>query len=503
VETGIPRSIEVKVMRLLSWTFGSRWFWATLLIAASVGCVELDRRGLAPWNRPEVDESLVAAPSVDLGDFGDAAPFEGLDEFPADFAADVDLGAETDGGPASRTGDSTRPSEPGLVDVDDRSPREHTGSGFDFDAFDRDTFDREPTPPETTRRLRDPFSNAPNAGETERRDGGVPSADDLAGAPAGLGFDDGERDDDGFGTRERFELRGQLDRLGSIDDRNEFDPVISPPGAVVGVEDDLDTRPLDPANAYELKLERIDDGSHETRVAKPAADEAATTTIEILEVELDVTAPLRMTAGGTAKFEVVVRNPGDTPLRDVVLVAQFDEGFALPGRSARAARKRFGDLSGGETRKVGLVVESRAGAPAGRTCVHFAVDAEGIDSVQKRICIDVREPVVRLDVNGPQRRRAGERGEFTVTLVNDSPRELEEVRLTLDHPESMIPRAGSRGVERRTGQLVWPLGRVAAGEEIEVQASFACTTPGQACLTVALEAREAPSEPRRFCVVVE
>jgi hypothetical protein len=498
-------------MKLLSWTLGSRWFWATLLVAGTVGAVELDRRGIAPWNEPPVDESLVAAPTVDLGEAGDFASigepgaFDGLDATPVDlvggtdvpvdsgFGLDENLVAGT--GRGFDTGFDGGDFGTGDLGTDDFGTVDDFGRGGD--AFDFDTFDRvSPSSAEQPvgRPLRDPFPRepAPRTGPDAARDRVDPPVDSTIDSPNSV-------------VEERFELRERLDRLERLDDGERFDPLASPPGETVA-PDAAGRPPLDPATAHELPLERVDGGRSRTKVDKPAREAAPPVVQQLLEIELDVTAPLRMTAGGGAKFELVVRNPGDRPLENVVLTAQLDDGLALPGRPARGARKQFGTLAGGETRKLGLAVEALAvGGPSGadRRCVQFAVEANGLETVQKRICVEVREPVVRLEVTGPQRRRVGERGEFEVTIVNDSDRALEDVRLKIDHPTVLVPRAASQGAVRGAGQLEWSLDRIAPGETVTLQAAFDCSKSGPACLNVALAARDVPGETQRFCVTVE
>lgn len=379
-------------MRLFTLVFGSRIFWALLLIGGTVAAIELDRRGLAPWRQAATD-GPVELPTVDLGEPGEPSAF---DAEPGSFG----FGDEYE-----------FPSEAELDRRDDRDDLDDLA-----DTGRRESGRREPERRETERR--------DNPYGFDERDLAAGFGDEMAGGfgdegradpldepdfgdAGSFGDETGLGDDDTFGDAGSFgdDLDDDPTTLGSRGERGgfdsfggDFDPLLDEPfepedvGAATSRDrelDDLD-RPLDLDNSFELELEPVDDEPPKEEVpARPTSEERRRPVVGPAELVLDVSAPTRMKAKETQTFEVVVRNTGGEPARDVVLTAHLDDGIEMPGRRARAARKRMGDLAPGETRRLELDLSA---PKTGRPCVKFAVDATGLEAINKRICVRISAP---------------------------------------------------------------------------------------------------------------
>lgn len=354
-------------MKLFALVFGSRWFWALLLIGGTVGAVELDRRGLAPWQKQYGEP--VELPTVDLGEPGADGLGASFDAPPADFGA-------------------------GLGDP----------VGFE-DEFDFPTADvgkpRTFEPPKGSRDLAG--TDAPPF-EFDEQDLAADFGDEFAGGFGNDGFDTGNSLEDPFpadppstGTSRRTG-RDSFDDAPALDDDlvNGFDPLrdepYEPRPSTTETSRRTDDGPLDPEHSFELELEPVDDvparpTGHERNREEPAVEEQRPT--GPAKLVLDITAPLRATTKETKTFEVIVRNSGGRAARDVVLTARLDGGFEMPGRDSRAARKKMGRLEPGETRRLQLDLR---GTQAGRPCVHFGVAGTDLSGVQKRICVEISNP---------------------------------------------------------------------------------------------------------------
>jgi uncharacterized repeat protein (TIGR01451 family) len=231
-----------------------------------------------------------------------------------------------------------------------------------------------------------------------------------------------------------------------------------------------------------------------------------------LELEVHQVTP-NVLVGGEARFEVVIRNVGDSTATGVVLRDVFDQGLTHPSAPPgvfEIENKNVGDIGPGDSRSLFLTFGIKQ---AGRLRQVISASSREGAQIERQAFIDVqqpqRQPQGRLQVSklGPRQRNVGETALFTLSIKNvgDAPLTNLEVADTYD-PELQPQPAGE--AELRSGSLFWRIPRLGVGETWRRDVSCQCAAPKQeACGTVSVTAETgtltgAISQAERSCTEI-
>lgn len=218
--------------------------------------------------------------------------------------------------------------------------------------------------------------------------------------------------------------------------------------------------------------------------------------------------------GGQARFEVVIRNVGDSPATGVVLRDVFDQGLthprAPPGQNT-IENSTVGDLRPGESRSLNMTFGVVSAGRLGQ--VFTATSREG-ERVEKQAFIDVQQPRQqpqgRLEVRkqGPRLRNVGESAPFTLSIKNVGEAPLTNIEINDQYDLALQPQPTQPGAQIRNGSLFWSVPRIEVGETKRFDVNCQCIAAKlKACSTVSVTAETgtfigAVSKSEKWCTEI-
>jgi uncharacterized repeat protein (TIGR01451 family) len=136
-----------------------------------------------------------------------------------------------------------------------------------------------------------------------------------------------------------------------------------------------------------------------------------------LQVQVSPASTQQVGVGDFVGFEVFITNTGDATARGAVVESRFDAGLKHLKDTLNRQAVSYDpfDLAPGKTKTVPLsfqVVEK------GTHCQTVTVTAGDVTSAPQRACVTVVEADLRMTVNGPRSRVAGDLAPFDVTIKN-------------------------------------------------------------------------------------
>ena len=212
---------------------------------------------------------------------------------------------------------------------------------------------------------------------------------------------------------------------------------------------------------------------------------------------LMVNAPETTAAGEPIPYEIVVSNRSVKGITDIVLECEFDASLEFPGSRESQVRRPLGALSVGASETVALALTPLS---SGQHCVVFRVTADGLDPVEKDVCVRSEAAPVSLSLSGPTVREVNQRAEYVLTVTNESGQSLSDARIHVRYDPALAVREASAGSQQEEQSLVWDLGVLQRDERVQIQMEFECLSEkAQACVSVRATTAETAAS-REGCV---
>lgn len=161
---------------------------------------------------------------------------------------------------------------------------------------------------------------------------------------------------------------------------------------------------------------------------------------------------------------ITVSNPGTGIAHDVVVHVTIPDGLENP--KGKSVEMGIGSLGPSEKREIRLPLSATAGGKG-----ILLVEARGANLVQKTQCeITIAAPKLKVEVAGPGLRYIGRHAQFTINVSNDGIAGTDNVRIVHLIPEGFEFVDADRGgkFDAQTGSVSWFVGRVDAGQNVQV-----------------------------------
>ncbi len=227
---------------------------------------------------------------------------------------------------------------------------------------------------------------------------------------------------------------------------------------------------------------------------------ATQTLVTAPKLELTVLADEEFAVGESIPLKFVLTNSGQGEAREVILRNLIPVGLEHP--AGADLEYEIGDLKGGETKEVTLVLTARQ---EGRYKNQASVRAVGGLNISNETEVQVIPSILGLSRSGPSRRFVGHAGSFEVTLANYSQRTVKEVRVVEQIPDGFeFKSATKQGVYNSTQRTVtWMLPQLKGGEELTLGITLIPRQTGTMELTVRAEERNGHQAEVAHAVKVE
>jgi uncharacterized repeat protein (TIGR01451 family) len=213
-------------------------------------------------------------------------------------------------------------------------------------------------------------------------------------------------------------------------------------------------------------------------------------------LELEILGNDTAKIGEEARFEVIIRNQGDTAATGLVLNDRFDEGFSHPNDrlGTRNITKPLSVTIGpGQSHTEFITFNILR---AGSLCHDVSIrSAEGAETA-KRACVNVAElsieeqPGMEVRKDGPRQSVVGETTLFTLSVKNTGRIPLTNVLVRDTYDSSLSPRPRTPGAEenRNTGsgpEFIWRIPRLEPGEIKKFEVDATCQAPKTRACSIA------------------
>ncbi len=209
------------------------------------------------------------------------------------------------------------------------------------------------------------------------------------------------------------------------------------------------------------------------------------------QLDLEITGDPNVQVGGTARFELVIRNTGTGQATGLVIRDQFDPGFSHlrdPDRNLEIENQLPGTLGPGETRSIFLTFDV---LKPGELCHDVTVTcAEGVRAID-RACVNAaaplpqNRPAVEITKQGPRQATVGETKLFATVVRNTGSVAVTNLQVVDEYDQFLTATPFTEGSRVENNRLVWTIPRLEPGDSRRFETQVLCRAPAaQACSTV-------------------
>jgi uncharacterized repeat protein (TIGR01451 family) len=199
-------------------------------------------------------------------------------------------------------------------------------------------------------------------------------------------------------------------------------------------------------------------------------------TVEEPQLTLSISGSHEVMVGETLTQIIVVSNPGTGIAHDVVVHAKLPQGLEHP--RGKIVEMGIGSLGPGESRELRLPLVGSAGGD-----VVVLVEARGSGNLAQsaQSSIRIAAPKLGVAVTGPGLRYVGRNAQYLVTVTNEGVAATDNVRITHLIPEGFEFIKADKGgkLDASTGSVIWFVGRLDAGESMQVAVDMTAKQIGE------------------------
>ena len=198
--------------------------------------------------------------------------------------------------------------------------------------------------------------------------------------------------------------------------------------------------------------------------------------VEEPQIGLTISGAHDVMVGETLVQTIVVSNSGTGIAHDVVVHAKVPEGLEHP--RGKVVEMGIGSLGPGESRELRLPLAAIAGCEA-----VLIVEARGSSNLSQtaQSAIKIAAPKLGVEVTGPSLRYIGRHAQYVVTVTNEGVAATDNVRIVHLVPEGFDFIKADKGgkYEAATGSVSWFIGRLEAGESLQVSTDLNARQTGE------------------------
>ncbi|MBX9678047.1 MAG: DUF11 domain-containing protein [Gemmataceae bacterium] len=211
-------------------------------------------------------------------------------------------------------------------------------------------------------------------------------------------------------------------------------------------------RAVRPGNATSTVSVATEEGQRDTK--------SVATQIVAGALKVSVNGPQNGVVGTPISFQVTVANPGDAPLENVTLVAQFDEGLEHESK-VRTINQNVGTLAPRGSSNSTLVLTPRV--PGKRLLRVIATSQNLSDTAETSV--NVQATAMNVSIDGPQKKYVGRNVEYSIKVSNPTDATLQGVMVRDRLPAELEFVEASPSGQFVNGEAIWNLGNLGPREE--------------------------------------
>jgi uncharacterized repeat protein (TIGR01451 family) len=202
--------------------------------------------------------------------------------------------------------------------------------------------------------------------------------------------------------------------------------------------------------------------------------QCATVNVAAPGLKLTVNAPATGAVGAPINYDINLTNAGSAAANNVVIRSEFDAGLEHESKSNPPLEMNIGTLAAGQSRAITLALTpNRTGKLSNR--ITASGDGGLIDRTES--IVDVQDAKLKVSIDGPKSRYAERPAEWTIHVANTSKMPLANVQLRDVLPAEVSFKQADNGGTFADRQVVWNLGTLQPGQEVQVKLATLCEQP--------------------------
>jgi uncharacterized repeat protein (TIGR01451 family) len=205
--------------------------------------------------------------------------------------------------------------------------------------------------------------------------------------------------------------------------------------------------------------------------------EAATTKLAVREplLHVAISGPEQVTIGQTAPQTITISNPGTGTTDEVMVEVELPAGLEH-GRGNRLAMP-IGALAPKQSHVIPLTLFATQGGPQS---IDVRATAGTTLHQEAGTTVLVAAPTLTVAMDGPSLRFVGRSAKYLVRVTNDGAAAADNVRVAHAVPKGFDFVSADKGGRFEAGpsQIVWYLGRVEAGQTVDLAAELTAASLG-------------------------
>ncbi len=203
-------------------------------------------------------------------------------------------------------------------------------------------------------------------------------------------------------------------------------------------------------------------------------EKCVTTQVTQAGLKVILSGPETGVVGRPVSFRVGIANPGGAPASNLVVRAAFDDGLRHESGN-KSVEVKLALLNPGEQRDLQPLVLTPT--KPGRQLVRVEAVAEGNLGDRAEQAVEIQEAQLKLGVAGPKKQYVGLPAEWEVRVSNPGKVPLTGVTVRNVLPPEVRFESSTEGGKPGTGEVVWEIGTLGAGEEKKVRVTTICAVP--------------------------
>lgn len=207
------------------------------------------------------------------------------------------------------------------------------------------------------------------------------------------------------------------------------------------------------------------------------AQQEADTTVTTPGLKVEISAPKTGVVDVPIAYSIRLTNTGTAELDSIQLVAEYDPGLESDqvknptnDRKLNVLKSTVAGLKAGETRTEALTLTPRR---PGALALRVTATSSGLQA-QDSFIVNITQPKVSLNVQGPDRRYVGRPADFRIIVKNEGEVEHTGVVVRDRLPPELTFKLASNGGTYAGGTVTWNLGTLQPGQEIALDLTAEC-----------------------------
>ena len=215
------------------------------------------------------------------------------------------------------------------------------------------------------------------------------------------------------------------------------------------------------------------------------------------QISIEKTGPATAVINSDVTYNIVIKNTGSLPAKDVVVTDTVPEGLShSSGQSTLTFN--VGELGPNETKQIPVTLKATA---KGKHCNVAQVATSNAGKASSETCTTVLVPGLKVVKTGTKEQFLTRNATYEITVSNTGDTTLTGVVVTDTAPAGTTVVSTSAGGTASGNTVTWNVGELASGQEKTFNVVLTSPVPGNLCNSVSVATAEGLRESSEACTL--